>query len=153
MGQSTLEFALVFPVFLGAFIGLVFFAMLFYSYVTLQLGVRQGASTLVHHPEYTIYAIRSAVCNSGFAFAPGQMYVKVEPPDLASAPAVACSSLGTTDTPTNDPMYNGWQTGIAVGVTAYYTVPLPNVSIPIGATTVVIFKPIQIQAVSIMTFD
>jgi Flp pilus assembly protein TadG len=147
-GQSTLEFALVLPVFLGAFFGLVFFSVLFYSYVTLQLAVREGASTLVHHPEQSIYSIRSEVCNSGFAFIRGQMSVKVEPPDTAGTAASSCASLNASEGP-----YTGWQTGIAVAVTGFYTVPLPNVSIPINGSSVVLFSPIQIQAMSVMTFD
>jgi Flp pilus assembly protein TadG len=147
-GQATIEFALIFPVFLGVFIGLVFFSMLFYSYVTLQLAVREGASTLIHHPQYTIYAIRSQVCNSGFAFTPANLSVKVEPPDTASTPAQSCTSLNA-----GEGAYTAWQSGISVAVTGYYTVPLPSVAIPIGASTVEILRPIQIQAMSVMTFD
>ncbi len=147
-GQSTVEFALIFPVFLGAFIGLVFFSLLFYSYVTLQLAVREGASTLIHHPEYSIYQIRSEVCNSGFAFAPGNMSVKVEPPDSAGTPAASCSNLNTSEGP-----YTGWQSGISVAVTGFYTIPLPSISIPFTNSSIVYFSPIQIQAMSVMTFD
>jgi Flp pilus assembly protein TadG len=147
-GQSTVEFALIFPIFLATFIGLASFSLLFYSYVTLQLAVRQGTSMLVHNPSNSIYSIRREVCNSGFAFAPGQMSVKVEPPDTAGTTASSCSSLNTSEG-----AYAGWQSGISVAVTGFYTIPLPRVAIPINGSDVVIFGPIPIQAVSIMTFD
>ena len=154
-GQASVEFAFIFPIFLGVFIGLVFFSLLFYSYVTLQLAVRQGASLLVHNPQDTIYTIRTTVCNSGFAFAPAQLTVYVEPPDTnltcSATHGCACSTLNASDT-TNG-VYQGWQSGVSLAVTGYYTVPLPRVSIPTTSGSVVILGPIQISAKSVVTFD
>lgn len=147
-GQSTIEFALIFPLFLAVFIGLVYFSVLFYSYVTLQLAVRQGASALVHDPRTTIYSIRSDVCNAGFSFTRSQMSVKVEPPDTAGTSPVSCASLDP-----NEGAYAGWASGVSVSVSGYYTVPLPNVSIPISGNSIVILAPIPIQAQSVMTIE
>jgi Flp pilus assembly protein TadG len=150
-GQASVEFAFIFPIFLGVFIGLVFFSLLFYSYVTLQLAVRQGSSLLVHNPQDTIYTIRSTVCNSAFAFAPAQLTVYVEPPDTnltCSATSCMCSTLNATEG-----AYQGWQSGVSLAVTGYYTVPLPRVSIPTTSGSVVILGPIQISAKSVVTFD
>jgi Flp pilus assembly protein TadG len=147
-GQATVEFAFIFPIFIGVFVGLVFFALLFYSYVTLQLAVREGASELVHHPLDTTYAIRRMVCDSGFSLAPAKLSVKVEPPDTAGTAAVLCSGLNTSEG-----VYAGWQTGVSVSVTGYYTVPLPNVAIPTVSGSLLILGPMTISAQSIMTFD
>jgi Flp pilus assembly protein TadG len=147
-GQSTIEFALIFPVFLAVFIGLVYFSILFYSYVTLQLAVRQGASALVHDPTQSIYSIRSDICNSGFAFIRSQMSVKVEPPDTAGTAPTSCDHLNPNEGP-----YTGFASGISVSVTGFYTVPLPNVSFALSGNTIVILAPIPIQAQSVMTIE
>jgi Flp pilus assembly protein TadG len=154
-GQASVEFAFIFPIFLGVFIGLVFFSLLFYSYVTLQLAVRQGASLLVHNPQDTIYTIRRTVCTSGFAFAPAQMTVYVEPPDTyptcSASSGCSCATLNPSDAANG--VYSGWESGVSFAVTGYYTVPLPNVSIPTTSGSVEILGPIQISAKSVVTFD
>ena len=147
-GQATVEFAFMFPLFLGVFVGLVFFAILFYSYVTLQLAVREGASDLVHNPLATTYSIRRSVCNAGFSLAPATMSVKVEPPDAFGTAAAACSSLNGSEG-----VYSGWQSGVSFSITGFYTVPLPSVAIPTTSGSMLILGPITISAQSIMTFD
>jgi Flp pilus assembly protein TadG len=142
------EFALIVPLFIGTLVGLFFVALMMYSYVTLQLAVSQGANTLIHNPGDTLYTIHSTVCNSAFAFAPGRLSVQVEPPDTSS---VTCPP--NPSAPGEGSAYGGWQSGISVSVTGIYTVALPSLSIPTTSGSIIIFGPVQLSAVSIMTFD
>jgi hypothetical protein len=154
VGQSTVEFGLIFPVFLAAFLGLVMFSVIFFSFVTLQLAVREGASYLAHNPDATIYSVRQAVCGAGFAFSPATMYVRVEPPDSASYSGDECSALpGISQTAPNEIAYSGWQSGISFSVTGIYTVGLPTIKIPISGSSIVVLGPIKLTATSVMTFD
>ncbi len=131
-GQSTVEFAFVFPVFLGVLIGLASFALLFYSYLTMQLAVRQGASALVHDPTHeTVADIQNIVISNSFSLNASSLNVVVAPSDTSQ-----------------------WVSGAPVSVSASYTVPIPTVSIPmIGSGRVVLLGPIPISAVSVMTIE
>jgi Flp pilus assembly protein TadG len=147
-GQSATEFAFMFPMFLATFIGLMSVAFLFYSYLTAQLAVREGASALVHDPTQTIYAIRSIVCNDTFSLDRSQVAVNVSPPDSAGTAAASCSSLNSSEG-----AYLYWDSGVPLNVTAFYTVPLPTVSLPTMSSgrNSVLLGPIQIKAMSNVT--
>lgn len=148
-GQSTVEFALVLPVFLGALLGLVAFSLVGYSYVTIQLAAREGASSLVHNPKQTIYAVRNTVCTKSFSLDKSHTYVSVQPPDTANTSAPSCTTLNTSEG-----AYSGWNSGDQVTVIVNYTIPLPTFKIPLvtGGGAVVI-APFGINATSVMSIE
>ena len=149
-GKSATEFALMFPIFVATLIGLASISVLFYSYVTAQLAVREGASALIRNPSMKIGLVRNTVCTNTFAFDLSQVSVKVEPPDNAGTAAVSCSSVNT-----NEVAFSGWSSGRMVVVTAFYNVPLPTVRIPTLSSGggLVLLGPIQIKTVSQMTME
>jgi len=126
------EFAFVFPIFLGVLIGLMAFAILFFSYVTLHLAVREGTSAIVHDPRHqTVDSIKTIVRSSSFSLNqdPSQLQILV------------------------DPAADQWVSGAQVSVSAAYFVPLPSVNIPILGNSAIRFGTIQIQAQSVMTIE
>jgi Flp pilus assembly protein TadG len=130
-GQALVEFTLMFPIFLAVLIGLVGFSLLFYSYATLQLAVREGTSAIVHDPRnQTTTSIQNLVRSRSFALDPSQLSILVEPTDSSQ-----------------------WISGVQVSVSAVYYVPLPTVSVPMGGRAVFLLGPIPIKAVSIMTIE
>jgi Flp pilus assembly protein TadG len=149
-GQSATEFAFMFPVFIAVFVGLTSVSLIFFSYVTMQLAVREGAGTLIRNPQATIYSIRNTICSNAFAFDKSQISVKVEPPDNAGTTAVQCSSLNVSEG-----QYLYWTQGIPVKVTAFYMVPIPTVSMPTmsNGSSSVVLAPFQLVAFSIMTIE
>ncbi len=135
-GQSLVEFAFVFPIFLGVLIGLMFFAILFFSYVTLQLAVREGTTTIVHDPgNQTVAQIQQVVRNNSFSLDQSQLNVLVEPADH--------DALGNLQ----------WVSGVQVSVSAAYYVPLPTVNIPLLGNSTIRLGKIQITAQSVMTIE
>jgi Flp pilus assembly protein TadG len=143
-GQSLVEFAFAFPIFLAILIGLMTFAILFYSYVTLHLAVREGASAIVHCPTLncdtprlnnnnkltSVEDVRTLIREKSFSLDLSQLNIVIEP------------------TPTSL-----WVTGAQVSVSAAYRVPLPTVSIPMLGNSTFRLGAIQIQAQSVMTIE
>ena len=101
-GQAFVEFALTLPILLMVMFAVGGFAILFYSYLTLNLAVREGASSLVHNPKQTVSAVQSTVLSTMATLDPTQIRIDVQPPD----PSV-------------------WLSGVSIAVTAYYTVSTP----------------------------
>lgn len=142
-GQSLVEFAFMFPIFLGVLIGLMAFAILFYSYVTLNLAVREGAGVIVRCPSLncdtprlnngnpirTIDDVRTYIREKSFALNIGQLNILIEPSSQSQ-----------------------WVVGVQVSVSASYNVPLPQVSIPMQNSTLRL-GTIQIYAQSVMTIE
>lgn len=141
-GQSLVEFAFMFPIFLGVLIGLMAFSILFYSYVTLNLAVREGAGVIVRCPSLncdtprlnngnpirTIEDIRTYIREKSFSLNIGQMNILIEPSQ------------------------SQWVVGAQVSVSASYNVPLPQVAIPMQNSTLHL-GTIQIYAQSVMTIE
>ena len=96
------EFALMLPILLMVIFAVGGFAVLFYSYLTLNLAVREGASSLVHNPKQTVSAIQTTVLSTMATLDPAQIRIDVQPSD----PTV-------------------WLSGVSVAVTAFYTVTTP----------------------------
>ena len=101
-GQTMVEFALMLPILLMVIFAVGGFAVLFYSYLTLNLAVREGASSLVHNPKQTVSAIQTTVLSTMATLDPAQIRIDVQPSD----PTV-------------------WLSGVSVAVTAFYTVTTP----------------------------
>jgi Flp pilus assembly protein TadG len=133
----------MFPIFLGVLIGLMAFAILFYSYVTLNLAVREGAGVIVRCPSLncdtprlnngnpirTIDDVRTYIREKSFALNIGQLNILIEPSSQSQ-----------------------WVVGVQVSVSASYNVPLPQVSIPMQNSTLRL-GTIQIYAQSVMTIE
>jgi Flp pilus assembly protein TadG len=134
-GQALVEFTFMLPILLAVLIGVAVFAMLFYSYLTLQLAVREGTNAILDDPDkQTGPLIVTLVRARVFSMDPNQVNVVVVP-----------SWDGTGIDP--------WARGVRVSVTATYTVPLPRFSIPMFGGGAVRFGPIPIQAESMMTVN
>ena len=101
-GQSMVEFALILPVLLMVIFAVGGFAILFYSYLTLNLAVREGASSLVHNPKQTVSDVQATVLSTMATLDPSQVTIDVQPSD-----------------PTE------WLSGVTVAVTGRYTVGTP----------------------------
>ncbi len=130
-GQALVEFTLMFPIFLGVLIGLVAFSLMFYSFVTMQLAVREGTSAIVHYPKQnTSASIETIVRSKSFSLNPSALTILVEPADPAN-----------------------WLSGVSVSVTAVYYVPIPNVNIPLIGGGAIRFGPVPVKAVSVMTIE
>ncbi len=130
-GQALVEFAYTLPIFLGLLIGLAAMSILFYSFVTTQLAVREGTSAIVHDPKHqTVTAIQTLVRSKSFALDASQLSVLVEPTDATA-----------------------WLSGVQVSVTAVYYVPIPTATIPLIGGSAIRFGPIPIKAQSVMTIE
>lgn len=141
LGQATVEFAFLIPVLLAVIFGIAFFSMMFYSYLTLQLAVREGTNAIADNPDTeTGPMIRSLVQSKTFTTDPNQVQVDVVP---------------WWDPNDPNPQYHTdpWTQGVRVSATATYTVPLPVLSIPIFGGGNIGFAPIQMQAKSVMTVN
>ncbi len=134
-GQSTVEFAFMLPILLAVLLGLTFFAMLFYSYLTLQLAVREGTNAITANPDIQTDIV-SLVRSKTFSMNPTQVQVSVSP-----------------SWNPGDPSPSPWTKDVRVSVTATYTVGLPQISLPMFSGQTIRFAPIQIQAKSIMTVN
>jgi hypothetical protein len=129
-GQALVEFTLMLPIFLMLLLGLVATAIIFYSYVTTQFAVREGASAIVRDPNgQTVAGIQALVKTRSFTLDPNGMSVLVEPD----------ASL--------------WFPGVHVAVTAVYNVPLPKVSIALPGGATFSLGPIPVKAWSVMTIE
>ncbi len=141
-GQALVEFTLMFPIFLAVLIGLAAVSMIFYSYVTTQLAVREGTNAIVHDPGGStilkdpggqIVAVKKIVRANSFSFDPNGLSdsnIVVEPSD---------PSL--------------WLTGVQVSVSAVYYVPLPTVNMYLPGNATLSLGPIPVKAVSVMTIE
>lgn len=143
-GQSLIEFAFAFPIFLGVLIGLMSFALLFYSYVTLQLAVREGANAIVHCPSLNCDTPRLNNGNKLTSISDIQTYVKEKSFSL---------NIGQINVLIEPSNTSQWVTGTQVSVSAAYNVPLPTVSIPMQGNGTLRLGTIQIQAQSVMTIE
>ena len=138
-GQALVEFTLMFPIFLAVFIGLMGVSLIFYSYITLQLAVREGTNAIVHDPQgQTIQSITNLVKAKTFSFNPNAITVVIYPDDTTVA--------DTAPQP-------GWTVDRPISIQATYTVPFPtvNMALPGGAT--LRLGPIPISATSKMTIE
>lgn len=144
-GQALVEFTLMFPIFIGIIIALAMFSILFYSYLTMQLAVREATVYAVEHPKDMVDTVRTIACNSSFALNKNDLTIQVEPPDTT---AVSCSNPNQG---TNAP--NTWVSGGTIAVTAVYNVPLPATNIPVPGGGTLRFGPIPITAKSKLTIE
>ena len=101
-GQAAVEFALTFPVLMIVLTALMGFAVLFYSYLTMELAVREGTSSITHNPAQTVADIQTVVRNSMVTLDQSQVSIDVSP----SQPST-------------------WVSGVQVSVSALYTVNVP----------------------------
>jgi Flp pilus assembly protein TadG len=101
-GQALIEFAMTLPILLMVLFSVAGFALLFYSYVTMQLAVREGTNAIVHNPRQTVSQIQDTVRSYLVTLDPSQLTVVVEPSDPTA-----------------------WASGVQVSVSGYYTVNLP----------------------------
>ncbi|MBI5879826.1 MAG: pilus assembly protein [Chloroflexi bacterium] len=101
-GQAFVEFALTFPVILMVLTFVLGFAVVFYSYVTMQMAVREGTNSIVHNPRQTTTQVQDTVRGYLVTLDPGQLTVVVEPSDPSS-----------------------WVSGAQVSVSGLYNVVLP----------------------------
>ncbi len=143
-GQSLIEFAFAFPIFLGVLIGLMSFAILFYSFVTLNLAVREGAGVIVRCPSLNCDTPRLNNGNKITSVADVQTYVKEKSFSLN------VGQINVLIEPSNQAQ---WVIGAQVSVSAAYYVPLPTVSIPMQGNSTLRLGTIQIQAQSVMTIE
>jgi len=101
-GQALVEFALTFPIILMVLLFVVGFALVFYSYVTLQMAVREGTNSIVHNPRQTTAAVETTVRGYVVTLDQSQLTVLVEPASPSS-----------------------WGPGAQVSVSGLYNVVLP----------------------------
>jgi Flp pilus assembly protein TadG len=101
-GQALVEFALTFPVTIMVIFSLLGFAYLFYAYVTMQLAVRDAASSIVHNPNQTIAEVQSTLLSSMVTLDQSHVGIDIQPSDPST-----------------------WDPGVQINVTGYYTVSLP----------------------------
>ena len=130
-GQAMVEFALTIPLFLAILFGFVLFAMLFYSYLTVTLASREGASAIVHDPTLTVLQVQQRVQATSISLDRNALTVTVEPSNTVN-----------------------WVSGAQINVTARYIVPLPVISIPgLNGPATRIFGPIPVTSTSVMTLE
>lgn len=130
-GQAMVEFALTVPLFIAIFLGFILFAMIFYSYLTVTLASREGASSLVRDPKQTVTDIQNRVRSTSISLDPNALSIKVEPSSTAD-----------------------WLPGVKINVTAVYTVPIPSISIPnLKGPAYKFFGPLPVTSTSVMTIE
>lgn len=126
-----IEFALTIPLFLAVFFGFILFAMMFYSYLTVNLASREGAGALVRDPKQTVAQIQTRVRSTSISLDPNALTVTVEPSSSAN-----------------------WLPGVKINVTVVYTVPIPIISIPnLRGPSTRVFGPIPVSSTSVMTIE
>lgn len=152
-GQSLVEFAFVFPIFLGVLIGLLSFAILFFSYVTLHLAVREGASAIVHCPSLNCDTPRLNSGSKLTSIADVCTLVRQKSFSLSGNSGTGCSVQGGLTILVEPSSTAQWVTGVQVSVSAVYFVPLPSVNIPMQGNSTLRLGTIQIQAQSVMTIE
>jgi Flp pilus assembly protein TadG len=133
-GQSLVEFALMLPILLAVIIGLTYICVLFFSYLTLQSAVREGAYTIITDGKnQTDATIQALVASKSFA--------------LSNVTVVTTPSQPTTSG-------TAWSTPrIRITVEAWFTVPFPTVAIPLPGNATARVGPIRIYAKSNMTTE
>ncbi|MBI5033920.1 MAG: pilus assembly protein [Chloroflexi bacterium] len=138
-GQALVEFTLMFPIFLAVMIGLAAISMIFYSYVTTQLAVREGTNAIIRDPAGQtilkdplgqVEAVKKIVRKYAFSFDSSSLNILVEPSDPAQ-----------------------WLQGVQVSVSATYYVPLPTVNMYLPGGANLRLGPVPLKAVSIMTIE
>lgn len=130
-GQAMVEFALTLSLFLAILFGFVLFGMLFYSYLTVTLASREGASAIVHDPKITVAQVQQRVQDTSISLDRNALTITVEPSNTAD-----------------------WLPGVKINVTARYIVPLPVISIPnLSGPATPVFGPIPVTATSVMTIE
>ena len=138
-GQALVEFTLMFPIFLAVLIGLAAVSMIFYSYITTQLAVREGTNaiirdpagqTILKDPAGQVEAVKKIVRAYAFSFDSSSMNILVEPSNPAQ-----------------------WLPGVQVSVSATYSVPFPTVNMYLPGGANLRLGPIPLKAVSIMTIE
>ena len=90
------------PILLMVIFGVGGFAALFYAYLTLNLAVREGASSVVHDPKQTLSAVQATILSRTVTLDQSQIRIDIEPSDPAQ-----------------------WLSGVSIGVTGFYTVNTP----------------------------
>ena len=103
-GQAAVEFALTFPVLMIVLTAVMGFAVLFYSYLTMELAVREGTSSITHNPAQTVDNIQTVVRNAMVTLDPSQVSIDVspsEPSAWVSCVQVSVSALYTVNVPLN----------------------------------------------------
>jgi Flp pilus assembly protein TadG len=133
-GQALVEFSLMLPILLVVVIGLSYVCVLFFSYLTLQSAVREGAYKIVTNGKNeTDSTIQDWVRTKSFA--------------LSNVTVVTTPSQPTTSD-------TAWSTPrIRITVEAWYTVPFPTVAIPLPGNGTARMGPIRIYAKSNMTTE
>ena len=126
-GQTLVEFALVFPVFIILLAGIVDFGFGFYSYMTVLNGARVGTRVAVLNPTDPNSAIEGAVNSEAVALT-GAVAMATQCEASGTTTWKSCTTSGYTPT-----------TGDLVKVTVSYTYnmiwPLPFAStLPMTAT-------------------
>ena len=101
-GQSLVEFAMMLPILLMVIFGVGGFAALFYAYLTMNLAVREGASSVVHNPRQTLSDVQTTILSRTATLDQSQIRIDISPSD-----------------PTQ------WLSGVSIGVTGFYTVNTP----------------------------
>jgi hypothetical protein len=138
---------------LGVLIGLFVFAILFYSYVTLHLAVREGANAIVHCPSLNCDTPR---LNDGTTKLTTIEHVctlvRQKTFTLWGSTGTGCAAAGGMTILVEPTSTAQWVTGAQVSVSAVYRVPLPTVTIPLQGSAMR-FGTIQIQAQSVMTIE
>jgi hypothetical protein len=135
-GQALVEFAFVFPILIGVLIGVIYVSIIFFSYLTVQLAVREGASAIVHNPTY--WSQTSLSCDI-------DCYIRSRCFTLETD----ASRFLITVTPPKDQ----WAMNIPVYVQAVYYIPLPQITIPFPGGGQLRLGEIPIKASSQMTID
>ena len=133
-GQALVEFALMLPILLVVIIGLVYICVLFFSYLTLQSAVREGAYTIVTD---------------------GKNQTDSTIQDLVRANSFALSNVTVATTPSQPTTSDtAWSTPrIRITVEAWFTVPFPTIAIPLPNNATARMGPLRIYAKSNMTTE
>lgn len=113
------EFAMTLPALLTVLFGMAAFAVLFYSYVTMQLAVREGTNSIVHNTHQTVSQIQDTVRSRMVTLDRNQVNVIVEP---------------------SDP--NTWIQGVQVSVSGVFTL-----SLPVDALGTIQFRAVSVMTI------
>jgi Flp pilus assembly protein TadG len=103
-GQSLVEFALVFPIFMLLLVGMIDFGMGLYQYMTVINGARVGARAAVLNPKDTNNVIQNAVTaatsTAGVTIDPTKIVITCTSSPTATPPnaSESCSVASTGDT-------------------------------------------------------
>ena len=125
-GQSLVEFALVFPVFMILVSGMIDFGFGFYSYMTVINGARVGARVAVLNPTDTNSAIEGAVNSEIVALNSSLVTISTQCQQSGQTTWVSCGSY----TPKS-----GDTVAVTVGYTYKAILPIPFASsIPMSST-------------------